>query len=301
MDKSALDESHPAYLRFLECFIEGASLQDIYSDSDKGFGVRQRDGALDPQRRLKLTRDCRVQFSRIFSHMKNLAEPVDKAIGLSGKTVLDFGSGTGALAVAIALRGASVTATDPTRVSLDACEWRARYFGLDAERVRTVALNVEPGLPFPDGSFDMVTCNSVFEFIPERREEYVRELVRVVKPGGHLVLSTENGLYPVDYYTRKLFPLFRRSEMRRLNVPYGLTYFELQRWVRRAGRPVADLSKRNDFNSLDHFIARRRSTRPGAVTELLHAANVSLRRTCCVLGVPSQLFFPYTTFMFELH
>ncbi len=301
MDGTVVEEGHPAYAKFLECFIEGASLQDIYTESEAGFGVRQRKPVDDPERQRKLRAACRVQFDRIFSHEKNLAEPIDRQLGLAGKNVLDFGSGTGALAVAIALKGATVTATDPTSISLEACNWRARYFGLDADRVKTVAVGIEPGLPFPDGSFDMVTCNSVFEFIPSRRDEYIRELVRVLRPGGHLVLSTENGLFPVDYYTRRLFPLFRRAQMRRLNVPYGLTYFELKRWLRATGRAVVDLSKTNTFNSMDHFVARRRESGGGAIVEIAHLGNTALKRCCRVFGVPSQIFFPYTTFMFELH
>ncbi len=300
MSEPIIDEDHPAYRNFLECFVKGASLQDIYSESDKGFGVRRRN-ELDEEARARLVRACRVQFARMFSHTSNLADPINRTIGLAGKEVLDFGSGTGALAVAVALKGATVTASDPTRVSLDACEWRARYFGFGDEKVRTVEIGIEPGLPFPNASFDVVTCNSVFEFIPARRDEYVRELVRVLRPGGHLVLSTENGLYPVDYYTGRLFPLFRRTEMRRLNVPYGLTYFELRRWVRSSGRRLVDRTIMNEFNSMDNVIARRRKGSPGTATEALSLCNAGLKRICRALRVPSQLFFPYTTFVFEIH
>jgi 2-polyprenyl-3-methyl-5-hydroxy-6-metoxy-1,4-benzoquinol methylase len=287
-------------VKFLECFIAGASLQDIYGESKDGFGVRERRDPEDPETRRRLRASCRVQFERIFSHEKNLAEPIDAMIGLSGRKVLDFGSGTGALAVAVALRGASVTATDPTPVSLDACRWRAQYFGLDDARVHPVTVGTAPGLPFPDASFDVVTCNSVFEFIPTRRDDHVRELVRVLRPGGHLVISTENGLFPVDYYTRSAFPLMRRAEMQRRNVPYGLTYFELRRWIRSCGRPVTDLSLQERFNSLDHFIARRREAGGGVVPAAAQAANAVLKAVCRAIRVPSQVFFPYTTFVFEL-
>jgi ubiquinone/menaquinone biosynthesis C-methylase UbiE len=164
-----------------------------------------------------------------------------------------------------------------------------------------VWIGTEPGLPFEDGSFDIVTCNSVFEFIPARREQYVRELVRVLRPGGHLMISTENGLFPVDYYTHRLFPLFRRARMRRLNVPYGMTYFELRRWLSGTGRPLSDLSKANTFNSLDHFVARKREAGGGAVAGIANACNALLKGTCRAVGMPSQIFFPYTTFIFQLH
>jgi SAM-dependent methyltransferase len=43
-------------------------------------------------------------------------------------------------------------------------------------------------LPFADGFFDLVICSEVLEHIPEH-EEAVKELTRVLKPGGNLVIS----------------------------------------------------------------------------------------------------------------
>lgn len=43
-------------------------------------------------------------------------------------------------------------------------------------------------LPFSDGSFDMVVCSEVLEHIEDNRAA-VRELVRVLKPGGDLVVT----------------------------------------------------------------------------------------------------------------
>src|SRR5215831_7559109 len=82
MNESTVDENHPAYVKFLECFIAGASLQDIYGESKEGFGVRERRSAEDPEARRRLQAQCRIQFNRIFGHEKNLAEPIDKMIGL---------------------------------------------------------------------------------------------------------------------------------------------------------------------------------------------------------------------------
>lgn len=44
-------------------------------------------------------------------------------------------------------------------------------------------------LPFAEASFDSVTCLDVLEHIP-RPEEAVRELARVLRPGGLLILQT---------------------------------------------------------------------------------------------------------------
>lgn len=44
-------------------------------------------------------------------------------------------------------------------------------------------------LPFPEGSFDCVTCIEVLEHIPvQHREQALREIRRVLRPGGRFIL-----------------------------------------------------------------------------------------------------------------
>jgi SAM-dependent methyltransferase len=52
-------------------------------------------------------------------------------------------------------------------------------------------------LPFPDESFDCVTCVEVLEHIPaDRRAQTLGEMQRVLRPGGRLVLRTPHaGLF----------------------------------------------------------------------------------------------------------
>src|SRR5581483_3094566 len=46
-------------------------------------------------------------------------------------------------------------------------------------------------LPFPDGTFDFVSCNHVLEHI-FRTEKFVREIRRVLQPQGLAVISVPN-------------------------------------------------------------------------------------------------------------
>jgi SAM-dependent methyltransferase len=46
-------------------------------------------------------------------------------------------------------------------------------------------------LPFPDGTFDLVSCNMVFEHLVDP-EAVVGELSRVVAPGGRILIHTVN-------------------------------------------------------------------------------------------------------------
>lgn len=54
-------------------------------------------------------------------------------------------------------------------------------------------------LPFPDGSFDLIESMDVIEHTPDDLA-YVRELVRVLAPGGLVLLVTPNRMWPVEQH-----------------------------------------------------------------------------------------------------
>ena len=101
-----------------------------------------------------------------------------------GDRVLDLASPK-LLAVVLARRGADVTSVDQFEWEIDS--WRK----LTAGEPR-LAFQVGDGrsLPFEDASFDHAYSVSVLEHIPEPGdEEALRELARVVRPGGRLVVT----------------------------------------------------------------------------------------------------------------
>lgn len=52
-------------------------------------------------------------------------------------------------------------------------------------------------LPYADGSFDGITSTEVFEHV-ENREDFTKELYRVLKPGGKLIITAPNKLFPME-------------------------------------------------------------------------------------------------------
>jgi len=63
--------------------------------------------------------------------------------------------------------------------------------------------DINKGLPFGNEFFDTVLCTEVLEHVPEP-SSLIKEINRVLKKGGHLILSTPQcwGLHeePCDYY-----------------------------------------------------------------------------------------------------
>lgn len=103
---------------------------------------------------------------------------------LPGRRILDAGCGDGAVACAAALRGADVTGVDPDPAMLAAAGSRASLVGVRA----TFSEGRVERLPFADESFDVVVSVTVLCFVPDAAGA-VREMVRVLRPGGRFVLG----------------------------------------------------------------------------------------------------------------
>jgi SAM-dependent methyltransferase len=103
----------------------------------------------------------------------------------AGMKVLDAGCGTGVVAITAARLSARVKAIDLTPQLLE----RARENGAVAE----VDIEWQEGdveeLPFEDGEFDVVVSQFAHMFAP-RPDVALREMLRVLRPGGTIAFST---------------------------------------------------------------------------------------------------------------
>ena len=120
-----------------------------------------------------------------------------------GQQVLEFGCNFGATAIMLALLGAEVTAVDINNELMTVAELNARRYG--ARTIKFELITEEGQLPFSNATFDLVTCASVLEYVePGRLKVRLRELDRVLKPGGHLlVMGTSNRLAPQEVHSRR--------------------------------------------------------------------------------------------------
>jgi demethylmenaquinone methyltransferase / 2-methoxy-6-polyprenyl-1,4-benzoquinol methylase len=102
-----------------------------------------------------------------------------------GERVLDVATGTGMVAVAVARRSAcEVVAIDQSEAMLAATGARVRRDPRLASQVSLVRGEAER-LPFADAEFDALTFTYLLRYVDDRAAT-MRELARVVKPGGRI-------------------------------------------------------------------------------------------------------------------
>lgn len=114
-----------------------------------------------------------------------------------GDRVLDLGCGAGRHAFELYRRGADVVAFDRDGAALREVDamfhaMRAEGEAPDGAAARAVegdALN----LPFEDASFDAVVASEILEHIPDDARA-IREMTRVVRPGGTVAVSVPRWL-----------------------------------------------------------------------------------------------------------
>lgn len=109
---------------------------------------------------------------------------LDMMGGLAGLRLLDVGCGDGELICAAAARGALVAGVDADPAMLAAARLRMAQAGLEA----IVRAGRVEELPFPDASFDVVASVAVLCFVGDAGRA-VREMARVLRPGGRLVIG----------------------------------------------------------------------------------------------------------------
>jgi ubiquinone/menaquinone biosynthesis C-methylase UbiE len=106
---------------------------------------------------------------------------------LGGRRVLEVGCGSGNISLALARRGARLVGLDVSGPMLAAAQHKARQQGLSLTWIRGLA----GSLPFAEKSFDGVISILALDFISDRPGA-LREMVRVLRPGGFLVLAMLN-------------------------------------------------------------------------------------------------------------
>jgi ubiquinone/menaquinone biosynthesis C-methylase UbiE len=105
-----------------------------------------------------------------------------------GEAVLDIGCGTGTLAIAARQHvgpSGNVHGIDAAVEMIDRAKRKARRAGVDV----TFEAGVVEALPYPDAHFDVVLSTLMLHHLPRKaREDCAREIRRVLKPGGRVLI-----------------------------------------------------------------------------------------------------------------
>ena len=113
---------------------------------------------------------------------------IDGLVGLQEKRVLDVGCGGGILSESMYFKGADVKGIDLGEKALNVAKLHQLESGA---KVDYQLISVEALAEAQPASFDVVTCMEMLEHVPDPAS-IVQACAALVKPGGHVFLSTIN-------------------------------------------------------------------------------------------------------------
>lgn len=162
---------------------------------------------------------------------------LDASRDLRGRRVLEIGSGRGGLAVWLAQqpeRPALLVAADFAHTAVRMGRDFSRQRGVPG--IRWVVGDIQR-IASPDGAFDTVISCETIEHVPDPPLA-LRDLARVLKPGGRLYLTTPNYLGPMGLYRGYLRLTGRRYTEEGQPINHLVALPRTLAWVRRAGLRV---------------------------------------------------------------
>lgn len=197
-------------------------------------------------------------------------------------TALELGAGTGFFSLNLRQAGVldEVHVTDLSPGMVEAARANAEKLGFtvegrvaDAERI-----------PYDDNTFDVVVGHAVIHHIPDV-EQALREVVRVLKPGGRFVIAGEPTRVG-DWYARQLGRLTWKAATTVTQLPPLR-----EKWAKDKGQldessRVAALEAVVDLHTFDPAELTRTALRAGAVDVRTHTEEL----TAALFGWPVRTF-----------
>ncbi|HBK05116.1 MAG TPA: SAM-dependent methyltransferase [Acetobacteraceae bacterium] len=179
-------------------------------------------------------------FGPVFSRGRRVA--VEAAERIGGR-VIEVGVGTG-LGLEHYNKRNRIVGVDISAPMLEKARERVKRLGLN--NVESIAVGDAEQLAYPDASFDVVVAQYVVTSVPHP-ERALDEFVRVVRPGGEIILTTRIG---AETGLRGTIEKWLMPVTSRLGWRTEFPWARYEQWAK--GAPVRLLEKRA-LPPLGHF------------------------------------------------
>lgn len=147
----------------------------------------------------------------------------------SGKTMCEVGCGSAVISAVFGHKGAEISLVDKSSKALDFAQRTFNQEGLKAKYYLQDATDME----FPDGHFDVVWNAGVIEhFRDEGKIALIREMWRIVKPGGILLIMVPNK-WDIPFVLGKWLAMWRKTWQ--FGYEDDLSSFQLRKLARLSG------------------------------------------------------------------
>jgi len=180
-------------------------------------------------------------FGAVFSQGRRAAIEVAEQVG--GR-ILEVGVGTG-ISLPAYRRSTRLYGVDVSESMLKKARERVAELGLS--NIEGLAVMDAERLEFPDGEFDVVVAQYVVTAVPNP-EAALDEFMRVVRPGGEIVLTSRIG---ADSGVRGALEKLLSPLARRLGWRTEFPWERYSSWIERS-RSV-ELTERRELPPLGHF------------------------------------------------
>jgi phosphatidylethanolamine/phosphatidyl-N-methylethanolamine N-methyltransferase len=183
-------------------------------------------------------------FGKVFERGRMAAiEATEKHVGARGGRILEVGVGTG-ISLLSYNRKNRLVGIDISAAMLRRAQDRVAEHGL--HNVEALSVMDAKHLALPDASFDVVVAQYVITAVPDP-EATLDEFVRVLKPGGEIILVNHLG---AESGFRRVFEACFSPLARRLGWSPEFPWARLVRWSKRDG---VQLIERKPMPPLGHF------------------------------------------------